>query len=145
MIVSWMCRTSSGSGAWPRSGLMVSRTSEMPLHTTNPPTASPTQPSRSKPMTRDSTAAARTASVVMTSLRESTAVASSVVDAIFLPSPELNAAIHSFTSTEARSTATIAGANSVGEGCTSFSTEECKSSRPMAVTRVATTRPLRYS
>ena len=68
-----------------------------------------------------------------------------MVDAILLPSLELKAAIHSFTSTEARSTATIAGVNSVGEGRRSFSTEERTSSRPMAVTSVATTRPLRYS
>ena len=121
MILSWMCLTSSGSGTRPSSGSTVSRTSWTPLHTMKAPTARPTQPSRSTPVKCEAMAHSSTTLVEMTSLRESTAVASSVVELMRRPSVRLNTIIHSFTRMDSTSTHTTAALNSVGEGLTILS------------------------
>ena len=90
-------------------------------------------------------AQASTAAVLMTSLRESTAVASSVSELIRRPMERLKAAIQSLTAIESTSTATSAPENSVGLGAMIFCTELQARLIPMASTSAATTSPARYS
>ena len=118
-----MWLTSAGSGAWPSSGFTVSRTSNAPLYTMNAPTAMPTMPSRSTPVRCEMMAHASTTPVEITSLRESTAVASSVVDEMRRPIARLNTDIGSFTRMESTSTATTARLNSVAAGLSTLSSE----------------------
>ena len=94
---------------------------------------------------RQNTHAARTAAVVMTSLRLSAAVASSVSEPIAFPSDRLNAIIHSFTPMESSSTATSAGENEMGCGCKMRSNDDRASSAPMTKISAATARPEMYS
>ena len=90
-------------------------------------------------------AAARTAAEVMTSFLLSAAVAASVSEEILRPSARLKAAIQSLTSMEATSATTVATPNSVASGLAIFATDSMTRFTPMAVTRMATTRPARYS
>ena len=106
MILSRISCTSLGSGACPSSGLMASRTRPMPLMQMKKPTPKPAQPSRSKPVVCEMSAAARTEPEVMTSFLESCAVAMSVSESMRLPSVRLNAAIQNLTSMETTSAAT---------------------------------------
>ena len=98
MILSRISWTSLGSGACPNSGLMASRTRPMPLMQMKIPTPRPAQPSRSKPVVCEISAAAKTEPEVMTSFLESCAVAMSVSESMRSPSARLNAAIHNLTS-----------------------------------------------
>ena len=111
----------------------------------NAPTAKPAQPSRSTPVTLEMMAAASTAAVAMTSLRESTAVAMSVVDEMRLPMRRLKNAIQSFTRMESTSTAATTALNSAGDGARILSMEDRISSMPMTTMSAATAKPERYS
>ena len=77
---------------------MASRTRPRPLMQMKMPTPRPAQPSRSKPVVCEISAATRTDPEVMTSFLESCAVAMSVSESIRLPSARLNAAIQNLTS-----------------------------------------------
>ena len=97
------------------------------------------------PVTCEMQAQASTAAVLMTSLRESIAVAVSVSESMRRPMVRLNTAIQSFTTMESASTATSAPENSVGVGAMIFWMDESVRLMPMVSTSAATTRPARYS
>ena len=67
IILSRISWTSLGSGACPNSGLMASRTRPRPLMQMKMPTPRPAQPSRSKPVACEISAATRPSS--MTAIR----------------------------------------------------------------------------
>ena len=83
--------------------------------------------------------------MVITSLRLSLAVASSVVEPMRRPIFALNAAIHSFTSIDAASTPTLTQLNTIGSGAKILPTLLRSSSTPMARIITATVMPERYS
>ena len=142
----WCTRsTTSSLGACPSSGFTVSRTSRRPLTSTNAPTARPTQPSSRTPVAHETIEQARTALVVMTSLRESTAVASRVSDSMRRPSVRLKAISQAFIAIETSMTATSGRPNETSRGSRMRSMPERTSSTPTEVTSTATTRPARYS
>ena len=125
---------------------MVSRTSEAPLYRMNAATPRPIKPSRRvKPDSFVSTVAARTAAVVMTSLRASAAVASRVSDSMSVPILWLSLAIQSLTRMEAASTATMTQLKSTAVGCSTFAKLSFSSSTPMTRIMTETASPARYS
>ena len=124
---------------------MASRTSEKPLQQMKAPTTVPAMPSRSKPVKYETMAAARTAPEVMTSFRESMAVASSVSDEMRLPIEPLKSAIHDLTAIESTRTTITAGPKSVGSGEMIFWTDVMTRLMPTARTSAATVSDARYS
>lgn len=85
--------------------LMASRTRPRPLMQMKMPTPRPAQPSRSKPVVCEISAATKTEPEVMTSFLESCAVAMSASESMRSPSVRLNAAIQSLTSMDVASAA----------------------------------------
>ena len=111
----------------------------------NSATARPIQPSSTRCVACPSTSAASTAAVLMTSLRLSVAVASSVAEPMRLPMVRLNIAIHSFTPMLPASTATVSQLNATGVGCKILPKLVRASSKPMTMISTDTARPARYS
>jgi len=129
----------------PRSGPMESRMRARPLQRMKAPTTAPAQPSRSKPVKLEMTADMRTAPVVMTSFRESIAVALRVSDEMRRPISLLKAIIHSLTTIDAMSTTTTAGPKVVGSGFAILPIDDMMRFIPMAASSTDTVRPARYS
>ena len=115
-----MWRTSSGSGAEPSSGSMVSLTSIAPLYKINSDTAMPISPSVGQSRSQVSMAAIKTTLVVITSLRASAAVASSVSESMRRPMVRLRWLIHSLTRMDATSTTTVSQPKPTGVGSSVF-------------------------
>lgn len=145
MILSRIAWTSLGSGACPSNGLMALRTRPMPLMQMKMPTPRPAQPSRSKPVVCEISAATKTEPEVMTSFLESCAVAMSVSESMRSPSVRLNAAIQSLTSMDKTRAAKESTEYAVGEGLMILVTDSRIRLMPTAQTRTATNRPARYS
>ena len=116
-----------------------------PLHKINSATPRPIQPSSSSPVRPETTLAASTAAVEITSLRLSMAVASSAAEPMRLPTFLLKAAIHSFTPMESSSTATVTRLNSTAVGDRILPMLERASSTPMTRIITETASPARYS
>ena len=89
--------------------------------------------------------AASTAAVVMASLRESCAVASSTFEEMRRASVELNAIIQSFTPMEATRTATFTALMLMGSGLNIFSAELWMRPAPTTTMSTATAMAHRYS
>ena len=117
----------------------------MPLMQMKMPTPKPAQPSRSKSVVCEISAAAKTEPEVMTSFLESCAVAMSVSESIRLPSARLNAAIQNLTSMDRTRAAMESAEYTVGEGLMILVMDSSTRLMPTAQTRTATNRPARYS
>ena len=125
---------------------MVSLTSIAPLYKINSDTAMPISPSsRAKPVTWVSTAAIKTTLVVITSLRASAAVASSVSESMRRPMVRLRWLIHSLTRMDATSTTTVSQPKLTGVGSSVLAKLSLNSSTPMTKIITETASPARYS
>ena len=100
---------------------------------------------RTKPVSFVRIVAARTAAVVMTSLRASAAVASSVSESMAVPICRFSLLIQSLTRMDAISTATMSQLKATSVGCRTLAKLSFKSSTPMTRIMTETASPARYS